>query len=130
MARVMIVEDDADLLRLLAIRLRKAGHDVVEEADSSIALDLMRLDRPDAVILDWMMPLLSGVELSRQIRREPGLERVPVLMLTAKSSAEDAEEAQGAGVDAFLSKPCSAAELLNRLDAVIEAKGRLRDFSA
>ncbi len=130
MARVMIVEDDADLLRLLAIRLRKAGHEVVEEADSSIALDLMRLDRPDAVILDWMMPLLSGVELSRQIRQEPGLERVPVLMLTAKSSAEDAEEAQRAGVDAFLSKPCSAAELLHRLEAVIEAKARLRDFSA
>ena len=130
MARVMIVEDDADLLRLLAIRLRKAGHDVVEESDSSIALDLMRLDRPDAVILDWMMPLLSGVELSRQIRQEPGLERVPVLMLTAKSSAEDAEEAQRAGVDAFLSKPCSAAELLHRLEAVIEAKARLRDFSA
>ena len=130
MARVMIVEDDADLLRLLAIRLRKAGHDVVEEADSSIALDLMRLDRPDAVILDWMMPLLSGVELSRQIRQEPGLERVPVLMLTAKSSAEDAEEAQRAGVDAFLSKPCSAAELLHRLEAVIEAKARLRAFSA
>ena len=122
MANVLIVEDDRDLATLLSIRLKKAGHDVSREADGASGLAAVTAIHPDVVIVDWMMPGLSGIDVCTAIRNDPALERTPVLMLTAKTSPADAEVAVGAGVDAFLSKPCSTAELLQRVNAVLESR--------
>lgn len=123
MARIVVVEDDADILRLLELRLTRAGHQVTCAEDGVEGLEAVHRDHPDAVVLDWMMPRMSGLDLCRELRGDPELSSTPVLMLTAKTQPQDMERALASGADDYLMKPFVSTDFLARVDALL-ARGR------
>jgi len=116
---VLIVEDEAPLVALLRYNLEKEGFAVAEAADGEEALLQIAERRPDAVLLDWMLPLVSGIEVCRQIRRAPVTRSTPVIMLTARGEEGDRVRGLNSGADDYVVKPFSLSELVARLRAVI-----------
>jgi two-component system phosphate regulon response regulator PhoB len=115
----MIVEDEAALVTMLRYNLEKEGFDVCEASDGEEALLQITERQPDAVLLDWMLPLVSGIEVCRQIRRLPASRNLPVLMLTARGEEGDKIRGLNSGADDYITKPFSPSELIARLRAVI-----------
>ena len=116
---VLIVEDEAPLVTMLRYNLEREGFVVDEAADGEEALLRIAERRPDAVLLDWMLPLVSGLEVCRQLRRAPGTRALPVIMLTAKGDEGDRIRGLDSGADDYIVKPFSPSELVARLRAVI-----------
>jgi two-component system, OmpR family, phosphate regulon response regulator PhoB len=116
---VLIVEDEAPLVALLRYNLEREGFAVAEAADGEEALLQIAERRPDAVLLDWMLPLVSGIEVCRQIRRAPATRSTPVIMLTARGEEGDRVRGLNSGADDYVVKPFSLGELIARLRAVI-----------
>jgi len=115
--RVLVVEDEAALVTLLRYNLEREGFAVTEARDGEEALLLAREHKPDLVLLDWMLPHVSGIEVCRQLRRLPDTRSVPIVMLTARG--EDADKVRGldSGADDYVTKPFSPSELIARLRA-------------
>ncbi len=116
---VLIVEDEAPLVTMLRYNLEREGFAVDEAADGEEALLRIAERRPDVVLLDWMLPLVSGLEVCRQIRRAPSTRSLPVVMLTARSEEGDRIRGLDSGADDNVVKPFSPSELVARLRAVI-----------
>ncbi len=116
---VLVVEDEAALLTLLRYNLEKEGFVVAEARDGEEALLQLKEQVPDAVLLDWMLPRISGLELCRQIRRSPAWREVPIIMLTARGEEGDRVRGLDSGADDYVVKPFSTTELVARLRAVI-----------
>jgi two-component system phosphate regulon response regulator PhoB len=117
--RVLIVEDEAPLVTMLRYNLEREGFAVEEAADGEEALLCIAERRPDAMLLDWMLPLVSGLEVCRQIRRAPATRSLPVIMLTARGEEGDRIRGLDSGADDYVVKPFSPSELVARLRAVI-----------
>lgn len=117
--RILVVEDEAALLTLLRYNLEKEGFGVSEARDGEEALLHLKEETPDAVLLDWMLPRVSGLELCRQIRRNPAWREVPIIMLTARGEEADRVRGLDSGADDYVVKPFSTNELVARLRAVI-----------
>ncbi len=117
--RVLIVEDEAPLVMMLRYNLEREGFTVDEAADGEEALLRIAEQLPDAVLLDWMLPLVSGLEVCRQIRRAPATRGLPVIMLTARGEEGDRIRGLDSGADDYVVKPFSPSELVARLRAVI-----------
>ena len=116
MAKTLVVEDDRNLLDTLRYNLRKEGHDVVTAVDGAEALAVARREKPDLIILDIMLPKLSGFEVCRILRKEMA---TPILMLTAKDEEIDKVVGLEIGADDYMTKPFSMRELLARLGAML-----------
>jgi two-component system phosphate regulon response regulator PhoB len=116
---VLIVDDEAPILALLRYNLEKAGYRVLEAVDGEEALTVAREERPDLMILDWMLPSLSGIEVCRQVRRDGELGNTPIIMLTARGEEQDRVRGLEVGADDYVPKPFSPAELLARIRAVM-----------
>jgi two-component system phosphate regulon response regulator PhoB len=117
--RILVVDDEPDLLELVRVNLTQAGYDV-ETADTGRGgLDRARRSRPDLLVLDVMLPDLSGTEVCRQIRSDRELHDVPVLMLTAKSEEVDRVVGLELGADDYVTKPFSPRELTLRVGAIL-----------
>src|SRR5271154_219472 len=116
---VMIVEDEAPLVTLLKYNLEKEGFGVCEATDGEDALVQIAERKPDVVLLDWMLPLVSGIEVCRQIRRSPASRTLPVIMLTARGEEADKIRGLNSGADDYITKPFSPNELVARVRAVI-----------
>jgi two-component system, OmpR family, phosphate regulon response regulator PhoB len=116
---VLIVEDEAPLVTLLRYNLEKEGFQVCEAGDGEEALVQIAERKPDIVLLDWMLPLVSGIEVCRQIRRSPQTRALPVIMLTARGEEVDRVRGLNSGADDYIAKPFSLRELAARLRAVI-----------
>ena len=118
-AHILIVEDEPSLSELLAYNFDSAGFkaSIVSEGDEALPTILDEL--PDLIILDWMLPNLSGIEICRQIRQHPDIKKTPIIMLTAKG--EEAERIRGleTGADDYVIKPFSPSELIARIKAVL-----------
>jgi two-component system, OmpR family, phosphate regulon response regulator PhoB len=117
--QVLVVEDESALSTLLRYNLEKEGFSVAEARDGEEALLQLKEAKPDAVLLDWMLPRLSGLELCRQIRRAPAWRDLPVIMLTARGEEGDRVRGLDSGADDYVVKPFSTSELIARLKAVI-----------
>jgi two-component system, OmpR family, phosphate regulon response regulator PhoB len=117
--RVLIVEDEAPLVTLLRYNLEKEGFEVCSAGDGEEALVQIAERKPDIVLLDWMLPLVSGIEVCRQIRRAPQTRALPVIMLTARGEEVDRVRGLNSGADDYITKPFSLRELTARLRAVI-----------
>jgi two-component system phosphate regulon response regulator PhoB len=117
--RVLIIEDEAPLVTMLRYNLEREGFAVEAAADGEEALLLIAEHRPDAVLLDWMLPLVSGLEVCRQLRRAPATRSLPVIMLTARSEEGDRIRGLDSGADDYVVKPFSPSELVARLRAVM-----------
>jgi two-component system, OmpR family, phosphate regulon response regulator PhoB len=116
---VLIVEDEAALVAMLRYNLEKEGFDVCAAMDGEEALIRIAERKPDAVLLDWMLPLVSGIEVCRQIRRAPASRTLPIIMLTARGEEGDRVRGLNSGADDYVVKPFSPAELIARLRAVM-----------
>jgi two-component system phosphate regulon response regulator PhoB len=116
---VMIVEDEAPLVTLLRYNLEKEGFGVCEASDGEEALVQIAERKPDVVLLDWMLPLVSGIEICRQIRRSPQSRALPIIMLTARGEEGDKIRGLNSGADDYITKPFSPSELIARVRAVI-----------
>ena len=116
---ILIVEDEAPLVTMLRYNLEREGFAVDEAANGEEALLRIAERRPDAVLLDWMLPHVSGLEVCRQIRRAPSTRSLPVIMLTARGEESDRIRGLDSGADDYVVKPFSPNELIARLRAVI-----------
>jgi len=114
--KILVVEDDRNLLDTLRFNLRKEGYEVVTAIDGAEALDVARREKPDLIILDIMLPKMSGFEVCRILRREM---IVPILMLTAKTEETDKIVGLEIGADDYMTKPFSMRELLARVGAML-----------
>ena len=120
---VLVVEDEAPLLTLLRYNLEKQGFRVEEATDRQEALLRLSEEKPDLVLLDWMLPALSGIEVCRQIRRKPETRGLPVIMLTARTEGADAVRALDTGADDYITKPFAMDALLARIRALLRRAG-------
>jgi two-component system phosphate regulon response regulator PhoB len=116
---VLVVEDEAALSALLRYNLEREGFRVIEAADGETGMTLMREERPDLVLLDWMLPILSGIEFCRQARRSAELRRTPIIMLTAKTEEADKLRGLEVGADDYVTKPFSPKEVVARIKATL-----------
>jgi DNA-binding response OmpR family regulator len=119
MAHVLIVEDEPDVLLLLENRIRAAGHVVESATDGETALEMITTSRPEVIVLDWMMPRVSGIDVLERLRVDDPAHEVKVLMLTAKSQQSDIDRAFSAGADDYIVKPFSSRDLIDRVAALI-----------
>lgn len=110
--RVLLIEDEPNIAEAIRFILNRDGCQVATMADGVGAAEAVRADRPDLVILDLMLPGCSGLDVVKAIRADPETEAVPVLMLTAKGQGRDREAAEQAGVNRFMTKPFSNADML------------------
>ena len=117
--RVLVVEDEVPIVTLLRYNLEKEGFEVCEAADGEEALAQIVERKPDIVLLDWMLPLVSGIEVCRRIRRSPETRSLPVIILTARGEEADRVRGLDSGADDYVVKPFSPSELVARLRAVM-----------
>jgi len=117
--RILVVDDDADIRDMLQFKLAKGGFEVHTEEDGETGLAAARQLQPDLILLDWMMPRLTGPEVVRELRQKETDTRVPVILLTAKAQETDVQRGFAAGADDYISKPFSPRELMSRVQALL-----------
>ena len=124
MTRVLVADDDADIRDLVEFKLAAAGFEVAAVADGQAALDHALADPPDLVVLDLMMPRLTGLEVCAALRDSPATARLPIILLTAKAQEADITLGLASGADDYVVKPFSPRELLSRVQAVLSRQQR------
>ncbi len=121
-ARILVVEDEPSIAELIAVNLRHGGFVPVVAEDGAAAQRAMDEVLPDAILLDWMLPGQSGIELARRWRADPRTKTTPILMLTARGDEPDKIAGLDAGADDYITKPFSTQELLARIRAVLRRR--------
>ena len=117
--KILVVEDEQAIREMIGIALRNAGYVCLEAADTTQAQAAILAHVPDLVLLDWMLPGVSGVDYARQLRREKLTQHMPVIMLTARTQEEDKIRGLDTGADDYITKPFSTRELLARIKALL-----------
>jgi len=117
--RILLVDDEADIVELLEYNLRQAGYTVVTARDGTTALAEVRRQRPDLILLDWMLPDIAGTEVCKRLRRDSSTQTIPIMMITAKSEEIDRVVGFELGADDYVVKPFSPRELVLRIGAVL-----------
>ena len=118
-AKILIVDDESAIRQMVSLTLSQSNYDCIEAADAAEAQAKILADMPDLILLDWMLPGLSGVEYSRRLRREKLTRDIPVIMLTARTEEEDKVSGLDSGADDYITKPFSTRELLSRIKALL-----------
>ena len=118
-ATILVVEDEPSIQSLLEVNLRRAGHQVMTKADAESALQQIQETLPDLVLLDWMLPGMSGIDFARRLRSDARTRMLPIIMLTARAEEHDKIEGLDVGADDYITKPFSPRELLARIKAVL-----------
>ena len=122
MSQVLLVEDESAIAELISLNLRHAGFEVEEATTGRAALAAIAREEPDLVVLDWMLPGQSGLQLAKRWRGDPRTRALPIIMLTARDTEDDKIRGLDAGADDYLTKPFSPNELLARIRAVLRRK--------
>ncbi len=117
--RILLIEDDTSLIELLRYNIEREGFDIGCVADGEEGLLQATETPPDLIILDWMLPNLSGIEICRRLRRNPKTANIPILMLTARAEECDRIRGLDTGADDYITKPFSPKELIARIHAVL-----------
>ncbi len=116
---ILVVEDDKAIRDMLCFSLRHAGFICEAVGDAERGLEAIKLQRPDIILLDWMLPGIDGIEFIRRLRSNEYLADIPVIMLTAKGESEDLVKGLSVGADDYVNKPFSPSELVARIKAVL-----------
>lgn len=116
---VLIVDDEAAIREMIAVALQMAGYRCLEADNAQNAHAIVVDHQPDIILLDWMMPDVSGIELARRLKRETAYADIPIIMLTARSEEDNKIQGLEAGADDYITKPFSPRELIARLKAVL-----------
>ena len=117
--KIFIIEDESSIIKLIEHNLKKNGFIVSSSANGNDGLKELKKFHPDLLLLDWMLPDLSGIEICKNIRKDNSFKHLPIIMLTAKGEVEDKIKGLDSGVDDYLTKPFSFNELMARIKAVI-----------
>jgi two-component system phosphate regulon response regulator PhoB len=121
-ANILLVEDEPAIQELIAFNLQQAGHHVLRADSAEAGMSLVRSALPDLILLDWMLPGMSGVEFARKLRGDERTRQVPVIMLTARSEEADKITGLDTGADDYITKPFSPRELQARIKAVLRRR--------
>jgi two-component system phosphate regulon response regulator PhoB len=121
-ATILIVEDEPDIQELVAYNLEHAGHSTVRAGSAEEAQDKVRAELPDCIVLDWMLPGMSGVDFARWLRADKRTVSVPIIMLTVRGDEEHKLTGLEAGADDYIIKPFSTRELIARVKAVLRRR--------
>lgn len=121
-ANILLVEDEPAIQELIAFNLTQAGHNVLRAATAEAAMTLVKNALPDLVLLDWMLPGASGIEVAKRLRADERTRQIPIIMLTARSDEHDKISGLDAGADDYITKPFSPRELLARIKAVLRRR--------
>ncbi len=119
MSKVIVIDDEPFILMMIEDKLKKAKIDVTTLRESRNALAVIREKRPQLIILDWMMPELSGIDLCKMIKADPDLQEIPIFMLTAKGQDSDEQQGFQCGVSRYITKPFSPRSLLEMVEEVV-----------
>ena len=117
--KILIVEDEAPIREMIAFHLARAGYETLEAPDCRTARELLADERPDLALIDWMLPDMSGLELTRMLKRDKENEELAVIMLTARAEEYDKVAGLDSGADDYITKPFSPRELVARIQAVL-----------
>jgi two-component system phosphate regulon response regulator PhoB len=121
-ATILVIEDEPAIQTLIAVNLKRAGHDVVGALDAETAQRKINEALPDLILLDWMLPGMSGLDLARRLRSDARTRSVPIIMLTARGDERDKVQGLETGADDYITKPFSPRELLARIQAVLRRR--------
>jgi len=119
---VLIIEDEEDAAELFAEMMRISGFRVIKTSKSAPAIAMMNTEKPDVVLLDIMMPEISGLDILRQMRRDPNLANIPVIVVTAKGMPADIKNGMEAGASTYLTKPVGFRELKEAVNRTLGIK--------
>lgn len=119
MKTILLADDEANLRILVRTTLEDLEYYILEATDGTTALELARKERPDLLVLDWMMPGINGIEVAAALRQDPATAHIPVIMLTAKGQEMDKAQGHAVGAYAYLIKPFSPLELLRKVQEVL-----------
>lgn len=119
MARILVAEDDLDIARLIQFQLRFHGFEVITASDGAEALQLARKERPALMLIDWMMPVMDGLQAVTTLKADPELHQIPVILMTAKAQAQDVRAGLAAGAVAYLVKPFPLDQLVSTIQGVL-----------
>lgn len=117
--KVLVVEDDEAIAAMIKYNLKAEGFTVAHADDGEVALHMIAEDKPDIILLDWMLPNLSGIEVCRRVRHNEKTRSIPIIMVTARSEESDKLMGLDYGADDYITKPFSPAELIARIKAVL-----------
>ena len=120
--KILAVDDERHIVRLVEVNLQRAGYEVVTAFDGREALEKVKSERPDLVVLDVMMPYMDGFEVLKNLKADPETAEIPVIMLTAKAQDADVFRGWQSGVDCYLTKPFNPMELLTFVKRIFEAQ--------
>jgi two-component system, OmpR family, phosphate regulon response regulator PhoB len=129
-ARILIVEDESAIREMLGYTLVKEGFSFEEANDAEQARSLIKKEQPDLILLDWMLPGISGVDYARRLRNDPDTRDIPIIMLTARGGEGDKVRGLETGADDYVTKPFSPKELLARIKAVLRRSTQTDDQGA
>ena len=121
-ANILLVEDEPGIQELLKLNLGQAGHQVTAASDAEDALQYLRNTLPDVILLDWMLPGMSGIDLCKRLRSDNRYQPVPIIMLTARGEEQDRVAGLDTGADDYSTKPFSPRELVSRIRAVLRRR--------
>jgi len=121
--KILVVEDEQAIREMIVFHLSRAGFDTLEAADCRDARRLLADQRPDLALIDWMLPDISGLELTRMLKRDKDYEDLSIIMLTARAEERDKVSGLDGGADDYITKPFSPRELVSRIQAVLRRSG-------
>jgi len=119
MFKLLLVDDEAPIREMLRFSLEGESWDIREAGDASQAMIVIEQDKPDIILLDWMMPGMSGIEFSKRLKRNSATQEIPIILLTARSTEDDKVMGLEAGADDYITKPFSTRELKARIQSVL-----------
>jgi len=121
---ILLIEDEAAIREMIRLALERAGFTILEAADGAVADRVLADGTPDLILLDWMLPGATGLEIARHLRRDEVTREVPIIMLTARSEEEDCIRGLDSGVDDYMTKPFSPRELVARIKALLRRSSK------
>lgn len=119
MARILVIDDEMHILELLKFNLEVSGYEVICSSDGKEGYEVAKKEKPELILLDWMLPNISGIEVLKKIREDGEISKLPVIMLTAKNMEDDKIEGLDNGADDYITKPFSIKELMARIKTVL-----------
>jgi two-component system alkaline phosphatase synthesis response regulator PhoP len=117
--KALVVDDEIHIVQVVAIKLRNNGFDVTTAENGAIALEIAKLDKPDIIVTDFQMPVMTGLELIENLRQDENTKDIPVIMLTARGFAIEEDKREELKISACLSKPFSPREVLQTIEDVL-----------
>lgn len=117
--KILVCDDERSIVRLIQVNLERQGWQVITAYDGKEGLEKIKSEKPDVVVLDVMMPYMDGFEVLKTLRRDPALQKIPVVMLTAKAQDKDVFEGYHFGADVYLTKPFNPMELVTFVKRIL-----------